>query len=156
MINIIVAYDKNRLIGSKGKIPWKISEDMEFFRNQTMGHPVIMGRNTWESIPRQKRPLEGRLNAIITRRHFPEMMTFLSLEYAISCLRECSNETYLIGGRSIYEDALRLDLVDRIYASEIQAEYQGDVFFPEIDDQWESEVIRRHSNFNIIEYKRLR
>lgn len=125
----IVALDSLRAIGKDGGIPWRLREDLRHFKEITMGHPVIMGRKTWESLPR--RPLPGRRNIVITRN--PDYsaegaQTASSLECAIaSC--EPSEIPVIIGGAHIYEAAL--PLCTRLYVTAVELETpDADTFFP--------------------------
>lgn len=130
----IVAMNKDNVIGSKGDLPWHLSEDLRHFKELTMGHPVIMGRKTWESLP--KRPLPGRRNMVVSRN--PDYKAegaevFESLEEAIFNCREIP---FIIGGAQIYKAAVALS--SRIYLTLIDAPApDADAFFPELpDSQW--------------------
>ena len=136
MISIIVAVDKKRGIGKKGRIPWHISDELKRFKQITMGHPIIMGRKTYESIGRV---LPGRTNIVVTRE--PEkiekqegLMVAGLLEEALrlAALAQGNDEVFVIGGGQIYEQALRL--VDRLYITEIDKDFHADVFFPDYYD----------------------
>jgi dihydrofolate reductase len=129
-ISIIVAYAANRVIGKDGKMPWHLSEDLKRFRQLTMGHHIIMGRKTWESISRL---LPGRKHIIISRNpgyNVPGAKVVDSLDAAIAAARGDS-EIFVIGGREIY--AMVLPIADRILVTEIDREYEGDTFFPPFD-----------------------
>lgn len=133
-ISIIVAMSENRVIGKDGGIPWRLSDDQKNFRKVTMGHPIIMGRKTHESIGR---PLDGRLNIILTRstNYEAEGCTVVhSLDEAITKSGDAT-EIFIIGGEAIYESCL--PKTDRIYLTQVQATIEGDTFFPEIDlSEW--------------------
>ncbi len=179
---IIVAYDKNRGIGFQGGLPWNpIKEDMKHFRETTTGHPVIMGRRTFYSIPERFRPLEGRLNIILStdevfrkslHRQFkptksgPPQITAWSGIYSYStyydllgyaahafCLPKPDKGVFIIGGASVYKQALENNLIDRVIASEIDGEYKCDTFFPELPG-WEGKTTKEFDNFKIVEYKK--
>jgi dihydrofolate reductase len=124
----------NRVIGHEGKLPWHLSADLKRFKALTMGHHIIMGRNTWESIGR---PLPGRLSVVVTRNQAytaPGATVVNSLADALLLASEDS-EAFLIGGGEMYREAL--PLADRIYLTELLAEYPGDVFFPPLAaDEW--------------------
>ena len=139
MISIIVAIAKNGVIGDKHSLLWHLREDMIHFRTTTSGHPVVMGRKTFDSIGR---PLPKRTNVVITRdtNLTIEGCTMAhSLEEAV-WLFDPSEEIFIIGGAQIYRQAL--PLADRIYLTVIDKEYDGDTSFPEIDySQWK--VCRR-------------
>jgi len=129
-ISIIVAYAANRVIGRDGKMPWHLSEDLKRFRRLTMGHHIVMGRKTWESIGRL---LPGRKHIIVSRKSgydVPGAKVVDSLEAAVAAARDDS-EIFVIGGGEIY--ALVLPIADRIYATEIARKYEGDTYFPELE-----------------------
>ena len=128
-ISIVVAYAANRVIGSGGKIPWRLPEDLKRFKALTMGHHIVMGRKTWESIGRL---LPGRNHIIISRRpgyQVPGAKVVASLDAAIAAA-EGDSEIFIIGGGEIY--GLVLPVADRILATEIDGKYEGDTYFPEL------------------------
>jgi dihydrofolate reductase len=109
---------------------WKLPEDMAFFKQTTTGHPVIMGRKTWESLPARFRPLPGRRNVVVTRNaHYaaPGAQCVASVDAALSLLAEAPR-VFVIGGAEIY--AQTLPLVDEMVLSEIDRDFEGDVTFP--------------------------
>jgi len=129
-LSIIVAMSKNRVIGKDNKLPWHIVEDLKRFKNITMGHAIIMGRKTFESIGR---PLPGRENIVITRnRNFKAegVKVVHSLELATMNRYE-DEEIFVIGGAEIYQSAL--PKVQNLYITMIDQEFEGDTFFPELD-----------------------
>lgn len=137
---IIVAQAKNRVIGINNKLPWHLPEDLRYFKQVTMGKPIIMGRNTYESIGR---PLPGRTNIVISRQpdYSPAgVKVVASLELAIElaesiALIDGAQEAMVIGGAQIYAQAL--DRADRLYLTEVDAEIEGDAWFPEFSrDKW--------------------
>ena len=126
----MVAYAANRVIGKDGRMPWRLSEDLKRFRQITMGHHIVMGRKTWESIGRV---LPGRKHIIISRKpgyEVPGATVVDSADAAIATARGDS-EIFVIGGGEIY--ALVLPLADRILATEIDRKYEGDTYFPELE-----------------------
>lgn len=128
-LSLIVAMARNRVIGHHNKIPWHLSEDLKRFKQTTMGHPIIMGRKTFESI---SRPLPGRENIVVTRNpHFAaEDVTIVhSLDEALNRCGE--QEAFVIGGEQIYREAL--PQVSKLYLTLIDRDFEGDAFFPEID-----------------------
>ena len=128
MIACVVAHASNRVIGRDGDLPWHLPSDMKFFRELTTGGTVIMGRRTWESIPERFRPLPGRRNLVLSRGGEIEgAEVFTSLEAA---LEAADGDVFVIGGGATYEAAL--PLADRVYATEIDAEVEGDTRFPEL------------------------
>jgi len=137
---IIVAQAKNRVIGVNNKLPWHLPEDLRYFKQVTMAKPIIMGRNTYESIGR---PLPGRTNIVISRQeaYAPEGVKVVSsLEAAIElaesiALIDGASEAMVIGGGQIYAQAL--EKADRLYLTEVDAEIEGDAWFPEFSrDDW--------------------
>lgn len=153
-IILIVAMAHNRVIGHKNKIPWHIPEEMHFFKATTMGHAVIMGRKTFESIGKA---LPGRFNVVLTRNqglHFPGCKTALSLEEGIRC---CPGEKiFVIGGRAIYQESMAT--ADTILLSVLDENYEGDTFFPAIPEtlfqQVSAERMGQKHPFTLFVYKR--
>ena len=129
MISLIVAMDKNRVIGNGGKIPWHLPADFAYFKAVTLGHPVIMGRATFESIGR---PLTGRKNIVLAQGDFAYdgVEVAHSLEEAQSLIQDDS-EVFIIGGANVYKQTL--SLADRLYITFIDGEFAGDTYFPEVD-----------------------
>jgi len=130
-LSLIVAIAENGVIGASGGLPWRLPEDMKRFKALTMSKPVIMGRKTWESLP--KRPLPGRQNIVISRkpdyaaegaRVVPDLDSALWAAAAVE-------EVMIIGGAEIY--ALALPKADRIYLTEVAARPLGDTVFPSFD-----------------------
>lgn len=133
MVSIIVAVAENGVIGDKNSLLWHISEDLRNFKRITSGHPVIMGRKTFESLGR---PLPNRTNVVISRREQTiEGCTVVgSLEEAIAMFPQ-TEEVFIIGGAQIY--ALALGIADKFYLTRVGHSYQGDTSFPEWDEsQW--------------------
>ncbi|NTW61741.1 dihydrofolate reductase [Candidatus Saccharibacteria bacterium] len=134
---MIVAYGSNRVIGSNGVLPWqgKMAADMKRFKEITTGNVVIMGRKTFESIGR---PLPNRQNIVISRSDFKsDGVTIVSSIDEAYREAEVGKDIFVIGGGQIYE--LALGSVDKILATEIDAEFDGDVVFPNIMDEWQVE-----------------
>lgn len=127
MISIIVAVAQNGVIGDKNSLLWHISEDMRFFKRTTSGHPVIMGRKTYESLGR---PLPNRTNVVISRTlgELEGCTVVRSLEEAIALFPTEEEEVFVIGGAQIY--ALALDVADRFYLTRVGHDYEGDTSFP--------------------------
>lgn len=141
-LSIVVAMTPDRVIGKNGGLPWHIPEDLKHFRSVTMGHPIIMGRVTHDSIGRA---LPGRANIVISRRtgaRFVGCEVVDSLEDAIKLARRTGDsEPMIIGGASIY--TLALPLCTRIYMTEVKQQVDGDTFFPELDlSQWRESARR--------------
>ncbi len=127
MISLIVAHDDNQVIGYNNGMPWHLPGDLQYFKNKTMGKPMIMGRKTFESIGR---PLPGRRNIVITRdenyrAEGIEIVT--SLEEAIAIAGDVQ-EIMIIGGEQIFR--LSMEMADRLYITKINHSFQGDTFFP--------------------------
>jgi dihydrofolate reductase len=134
MLSIVVALSENNVIGSKNNLPWKLSGDLKRVKVLTMGHHLIMGRKTFESIGR---PLPGRTTIIITRKkdyHIEGCLIASSLSEAIE-LSKSDNEAFIFGGGEIFREAL--PHVKRIYMTRVHAHINGDTFFPEINySEW--------------------
>jgi len=144
-ISHIVAAAENNVIGTANTLPWDIPEDMEFFKEKTKGHALIMGRKTYESMGR---PLPNRLNVIVTRqKNFaaPGAVVVPTLNDAISyCKKQTSkygDEIFIIGGGEIYRQSM--NMVDVIYLTRIHRNFKGDVTYPEVDPNQFEEVERR-------------
>ncbi|MFN2162650.1 MAG: dihydrofolate reductase [Candidatus Promineifilaceae bacterium] len=142
LVSFVVAMDRNRLIGKGSGLPWRLPDEIRRFKAITMGHPVLMGRKTYETIPQKFRPLPGRTNIILTRQkgyEAPGCIVVHSMEEALSAVSP-EEELMVIGGSQLF-NAL-LPVVDRLYLTEIDGQYEGDVYFPELNmTQW-SEVAR--------------
>lgn len=134
---IVVAMAENRVIGRDGGLPWHLPEDLKRFKAVTMGKPLVMGRRTWESLPR--RPLPGRPNLVVTRQtdfQAEGAQIFADLDSALAEAERQAvalgvDEVCLIGGGSLYEQAF--DRVDRIDFTEVHLAPEGDTVFPEMD-----------------------
>ncbi|HTK79721.1 MAG TPA: dihydrofolate reductase [Rhizomicrobium sp.] len=129
-LSLVIAMADNGAIGQHGKIPWHISADMQHFKAVTMGKPCIMGRKTWDSLP--KKPLPGRKNIVVTRDsalHADGAVFAHSLDDAISLAEgDSPKEIAIIGGADIYKAAL--PRADRVYLTEVHETFDGDVFIP--------------------------
>lgn len=135
---LIVAIGRNNEIGVRGQLPWHISEDLKYFKEQTKGFPVIMGRTTYFSLP--VRPLPGRKNIVLNLggEPIPEACCVYSFEEAYEAAKPCE-KCFVIGGASVYRAAVK-DM-DRLYITHVHADVpEADVFFPEIDPEvWKVE-----------------
>lgn len=145
IISLIAAMDRNRLIGNKNKLPWHLPADFSHFKSTTMGKPVIMGRKTYESIGK---PLPGRTNIVLSRDpgvSFEGVECVGSFEEAMALVPD-EEELMVIGGSTIYE--MLLPQADRLYFTYVDAEFEGDAWFPEFDeDQWlEKEAVLRKAD----------
>ena len=126
---LIAAVARNGVIGKRGELPWHVSEDLKHFKKITSGHAVIMGRKTYESIGR---PLPKRRNIVVTRQadtEFPGCEAALSVDAAIALARSTDPCPFIIGGASLYEEAL--PLATELHLTTIDEEVEGDTFFPE-------------------------
>ena len=132
-LSIIVAQAENRAIGLNGDMPWHLSGDLKRFKALTMGHPVVMGRRTWESLP--KRPLVGRRNIVfsLSEDFAPEGAEVVrSVNDLLSLLRDSEEEIFIIGGGRIYN--MLMPWVNRLYVTWVHKEFpEADTFFPVID-----------------------
>lgn len=141
-ISLVVAVSRNRVIGRDNQLPWRLPADLAFFKRVTMGHPVIMGRRTYESIGK---PLPGRLNLVVTHQAAfpaPGCVVVQSLGEAYARTQDAP-EVCVIGGSAIFAETL--PIADRIYLTEVDAEVEGDTFFPEFDrSQWIETELERH------------
>jgi dihydrofolate reductase len=143
IIILIAAIDKNRALGKDGDLLWKISDDLKRFRELTRGHPVIMGRKTWESLPTQVRPMPGRTNIVITRQmdyQAPGATVVSSIADALAAAKAApgADEAFVIGGGTIYTESL--PFADRLYLTLIDAQKEGDAFFPPYKDEFTKET----------------
>ncbi|MBB6612078.1 dihydrofolate reductase [Pontibacter sp. Tf4] len=143
MIAIVVAVAENNVIGKDNKLIWHLPADLRFFKNLTMGHPIVMGRKTYESIGK---PLPGRTTVIITRQHdfeAPGCIVVNSIDKAIVQAQTIDQDVYIIGGAEIYKQAL--SKADTIYLTRVHHTFEGDTFFPEIvENQWEAVSEEKH------------
>ena len=133
MISLIVAVAENGVIGDRNALLWHISEDLRHFKAVTTGHPVVMGRKTWESLGR---PLPNRTNVVITRQNIeiPGCTVAHSLEEAVA-LFPADEEVFVIGGAQIFAEAL--PLAARAEVTEIAQEFKGDTWAPTLGSEWQ-------------------
>lgn len=136
MISFIVAMDDQKAIGKNNRLPWHLPEDLKFFKKVTMGHPIAMGRKTFESIGR---PLPGRENIIITRNpsfRFEGCTVFYSIADFAASYNHLDDEVFVIGGAEIFKETFAY--ANRLYITHIHYEFAGDTFFPDFDEsKWE-------------------
>lgn len=155
---IIVAISENNVIGNQREIPWYIPEDFKRFKQLTLGHPVIMGRKTYESIlERLGHPLEKRTNIVLSRHNqkLPGIVAADSIEDAIRKASEYDSIAYVIGGQQVYERLL--PLTNRIELTRVHRKIDGDVYFPPTNwDQWEEIFTENHGGYSFHTYKRKR
>ena len=126
-LSLIVATAKNRVIGVNNTLPWHLPEDLKRFRALTTGHHIIMGRKTYDSLGRL---LPGRTTVIVTRNQAYKVEGAIVVHSLKDAIAACGNdeEVFLIGGAELYKDGLKL--ANKLYVTEINAEYEGDAFFP--------------------------
>ncbi len=154
-ISIVVAIGKNREIGNKNMIPWDLPEDRKRFKKITIGHPVIMGRKTFESILSYiKKPLPNRTNIVVTRDQQYRVdgaLTAHSLEEALEIAKKYDQKEKIIGGGAdLYRQALLF--VDRLYLTVIDKEFEADSFFPDYSD-FKNKVHEEDGKENGFSYK---
>lgn len=170
LISLIAALAENRVIGRDNALPWRLPNDLKYFRAVTIGKPVIMGRKTWESLGR---PLPGRTNIVITRQsgYVPagsneSVRVVASLQEALALAdsvaqRDGVDESVVIGGAEIYSQAL--PLCHRLYLTEVHAVVDGDAYFPVVDfSQWQETKRERHAasggnpfDYSFVVYERI-
>lgn len=157
-VSLIAAVAANGVIGNDNALPWRLPEDLKRFKALTLGHPVIMGRKTHESIGR---PLPGRRNLIVSRNpayRAEGCETVGSLARAIAIGGEAADEVFVIGGAQVYAEAL--PLAHRLLLTEIRRAFAGDARFPDIDpSRWKEIARERHSApdglaFDFVTYER--
>lgn len=162
-ISIVVAASQNLVIGKDNKLPWHLPADLKYFKKLTMGHCIIMGRKTFESIGK---PLPGRTNIVVTRnKNYSQSNGIIicsSLEEAYEYSRAINeNEAFVIGGAEIINEALKK--ADKIYLTHIYENFEGDTFLNPIDDKQWKEIKRTFNNkdevnsysFSFLELERL-
>lgn len=146
MVSIIAAISKNNVLGKENKLLWYLPKDFKFFKDTTFGHPIIMGRKTFESLPKA---LPGRINIVVTgdRNYEKEgAIVVHSIEDAIKIGLSENKDIFICGGGQIYKESLEKNLVDKILLTEIDVELEGDSFFPAFDkSDWEISKKECHS-----------
>lgn len=131
-LSVIVAMTEERVIGINNQLPWHLSEDLKRFKKITMGHPIIMGRKTYESIGK---PLPGRQNVVVTRnRNYRAegVLVVHSIEEALQKCDQNTGEEFIIGGANLF--AAAIPKVQKIYLTIVHHLFKGDVYFPEFDE----------------------
>jgi dihydrofolate reductase len=129
-LSLIVAMGKNRVIGANGAIPWRLPNELQLFKRITMGHHIIMGRKTWESIGRL---LQGRTTVIVTRQKDYAVPGAIIAHALTDAIKRCANDTeiFVVGGGELYREAL--PQADRLYLTIVDAAPAGDTLMPEIN-----------------------
>jgi dihydrofolate reductase len=159
-LHLIYARSRNQVIGQQGGLPWHLPEDLAHFKRTTLGQPVIMGRITWESLPAAFRPLPGRTNVVVSRQ--PDYVAIgaqvvASLQAAID-LFPADQVVWLIGGAQLYAQAM--PMASRLVVTDIDADFEGDAFAPEINPAiWHethrsSHVSAQGLRFSVVTYER--
>ena len=147
-INIIAAIGKNNELGKNNDLIWKFKEDMKFFKETTMGHPIVMGRRTFESLPNI---LPGRENIVISTNNInnDKIMLYKSIKEFLISYKNYSNDVFIIGGASLYKAFI--DISSNIYLTEIDAiEKEADVYFPIFNkEEFNKEIIKELEENNI-------
>ncbi len=151
-VSIIAAIAENNVIGNNNKLIWHISEDLKRFKKLTTGHPVVMGRKTYESLP--FKPLPKRKNIVISSQKNVKFDGAVIVNSVNAALEECKNEKeiFICGGAEIYK--LFLPLADKLYLTRVHKSFEGDTFFPKIDfSEWEedfksNEIYDKESELN--------
>jgi dihydrofolate reductase len=157
-LSLIAAVAANGVIGADGDVPWQYPEDLTHFKQTTTGHPVIMGRRTFESIRRDlDGPLPERLNIVLTTapRRLPDSVTAVTSTTAALSEAEDSgaSTTYIIGGATVYEQFL--PQADELLLTELTAAFDGDTVFPTVDwSLWTEAERTTHTDFDIVNYTR--
>lgn len=145
-LNLIYARARNGVIGKDNQLPWHLPEDLAHFKRTTLGCPVIMGRNTWDSLPPRFRPLPGRLNIVVTR-NTAWQADGARVAHSLEAARDlcpADGEAWVIGGAQIYAQAL--PLASRVVVTEIDRDFEGDAFAPELGAQWQETAREAHTS----------
>ncbi|MDY4409979.1 MAG: dihydrofolate reductase [Prevotella sp.] len=153
MLSLIAAVALNRVIGCQGRLPWQLPADMAHFKSLTMGHTIIMGRKTFESLPHGALP--GRRNMVLSHQalRLEGAEVYPSLDAALAhCPKD--EEVFVIGGETVYQTAL--PLADRLVLTLVEQSPEGDAFFPPIDRlQWRETKKEKHHGFSFVELVRI-
>lgn len=155
-VTIIAAVARNGVIGYQGSIPWFLPEDLRHFKARTEGHSVIMGRKTWESLPCSVRPLPGRQNIVVSSDQTYEAVgatTAGSLPLAIQLASV--GEVFIIGGATLYWQALPMPMATKMILTQIDDDYHGDTYFPPFDNgEWLVTECLRRDGYAFVTYER--
>ncbi|HTD58580.1 MAG TPA: dihydrofolate reductase [Solirubrobacteraceae bacterium] len=159
MIALVVACAANGTIGRDGALPWHLPADMRHFRELTTGHTVLMGRKTYESLPARYRPLPERRNLVLSSSAELELPGAEVFHNVSSALEACAGECFVIGGSAVYQKTI--PLADRVHATEIEQDVEGDAFFPKLSpSQWRcaergERIVESELAFNFAVYERI-
>jgi dihydrofolate reductase len=152
MITIIAAVSENNVIGNENKLPWYLPEDLENFKRVTLGKKIIMGRKTFESLPKV---LPNRHHIVITNNYDykidDDRVTVVnSIKHCLEILDK-EEDVFVIGGEQIYRQFI--DLADKLIITKVHKEVEGDTYFPEIDNKkWKEESVVDYKDFSIVTY----
>ena len=156
---LIASVARNRSIGLGSELVWREPEDMRWFKRQTLGCPVIMGRKTWDSLPPKFRPLPGRLNLVVTRQSDWQAQGARAAASLQDALAHCSDalDAWVIGGAQIYAQALAL--AHSVVVTEIDVQVQGDAFAPQLGSEWreasrEAHISAQGLPYSFVNYQR--
>jgi len=148
---IIAALNRKRVIGNNGKLPWHISEDLKRFKRLTIGHTVVMGRKTFESMGK---PLPDRRNVVLSSKNLPGVETFSSIESALEALK-AQDRVFIIGGGDIFDQFL--DRADELHLTLVDIDADGDAFFPSyehlIGTRFTLVNEEKHEGYSFLDYK---
>jgi len=155
-LSIVAAIGKGRELGLAGELLWHLPEDMRRFKEITTGHPVVMGRKTWESLPEKFRPLPNRTNIVVTRQvdyNAPGAIVTKSLEAARAAAAQApgANEIFIIGGGELYREAL--PLTNRLYLTLVDATTEADTFFPPYEKEFTKIISKEPREWNGLNYR---
>ncbi|MFN5178050.1 dihydrofolate reductase [Limnohabitans sp.] len=158
-LHLIFARSRNGVIGHNNRMPWHLPEDLAHFKQVTQGHPVIMGRKTWDSLPPRFRPLPGRRNIVISRQAHWQGDGAACAASLAQALALCGDATdaWVIGGAEIYR--LAEPLATTAVVTEIDADFEGDALAPELGPQWQPQARECHRaanglSFSFVTYRR--
>ncbi|WP_293786100.1 dihydrofolate reductase [uncultured Aeromicrobium sp.] len=155
-VTLVVAVGENGVIGRAGQMPWPRTGDQVQFKELTWGHPIVMGRTTYESIGR---PLPGRTSIVLTRdpswQAVPEVRVVYDVDAALAAARELDDEVFVIGGAQVYEELRSRRLADRMVVTHVALAPDGDAFFGPIDpSEWQESSRETYGGYDIAVYER--
>lgn len=165
-VSLIVAMDLDRGIGKNNDLMWHLPKDMQFFKETTTGHIVVLGRKNFESIPERFRPLPNRENAILTRNKNFKADGCTIFHDLKDCLNHYSKEinrtVFIIGGGEIYKQALQLECIDEMYITHVKKRFDADTFFPDFNlKNWNTKTIltyekdeKHEASFSVVKYEK--
>jgi dihydrofolate reductase len=162
-INIIAAISKNKVIGLNGIIPWKISKDLKYFKRVTSGklkydppgiNVCLMGRKTWDSLPTYPNPLPNRASIVVTKNNTHKIRSNMIYNNIPSDEDMCKikniySNIWICGGESIYNHFINKPYIDKLYLTEIQEDFEGDTFFPEIPSYFHKVIQGETQTFSL-------